>query len=96
MGHVDISHRLHFPVLKNVCSWVEVDGLPLEVYGVEQQGSKCVAYVEAAEGKTYVVCFIDCREQRTIERDKVMYVTRLSVDGAYVTGAIRDNVSEGS
>ncbi|BGP14102.1 hypothetical protein JCM10213_002399 [Rhodosporidiobolus nylandii] len=72
----DPKHRLSFPGLDGLYGWVTVDGQPLEVYGVEEQEGKTVAYIEAQEGKQFQVCVHDARKASDFA-----YSMHLSVDG---------------
>ncbi|GAA5871627.1 hypothetical protein JCM8547_007101 [Rhodosporidiobolus lusitaniae] len=58
----DSKHRLAFPKVKDLYGYVTVDGEPLEVYGVEENDRKAVAYIEAKEGKQFEVLVVDLRK----------------------------------
>ncbi|BGP38174.1 hypothetical protein JCM10450v2_002111 [Rhodotorula kratochvilovae] len=72
-----------FPFLPDVHAWIEVEGAPLQVFGVEQDGSKVVAYIEAKDGAAFEVHYLDLRTscQRA-------HVARLYVDGSRVNGMV--------
>ncbi|BGP38179.1 hypothetical protein JCM10450v2_002116 [Rhodotorula kratochvilovae] len=82
------SHRLYalppsFPFLPDVHAWIEVEGAPLQVFGVEQDGSKVVAYVEAKDGTAFEVHYLDLRTSC-----QSAHVARLYVDGSRVNGMV--------
>lgn len=41
--------------------WIEVDGQPVPCYGVEIEGSRSSAYIEAVEGAHFAVRYVDNR-----------------------------------
>jgi hypothetical protein len=58
---------------------VTVEGHPLEIYGVKQEGSRTIAYIEAFDGKGFSVEFSD---QRTRYQVPTSFNMSLAVDGA--------------
>ncbi|BGP38178.1 hypothetical protein JCM10449v2_002107 [Rhodotorula kratochvilovae] len=79
----DAQHRLSFPGLDGLYAWIEVEGAPLQVYGVEQDGKKTVAYVEAKDGKQFEVHYLDLRTSC-----QSAHVARLYFDGSRVKGMV--------
>jgi hypothetical protein len=55
---------------------VTVEGHPLEIYGVKEEGDKTIAYIEAMVGKQFKVCFYDGRHK--VEDS---HVVRMFLDG---------------
>ena len=66
-----------FPGFNSLYAWIEVEGAPLKVYGVEQDGKKVVAYVEATNGKQFTVHYLDLTSTCSTS-----HVVRLYVDGS--------------
>ncbi|GAA5868980.1 hypothetical protein JCM8547_003240 [Rhodosporidiobolus lusitaniae] len=82
----DEKHRLAFPKLEGMYGWVEVDGQPLEVYGVDEKDGKAIAYIEAKEGKGFVVRAGDLRTRAS------QHILDVYIDGQRANGfAIREN-----
>ncbi|BGP38184.1 hypothetical protein JCM10449v2_002113 [Rhodotorula kratochvilovae] len=79
----DASHRLSFPGVEDVHAWIEVDGQPLQVYGVEEGDRKVVGFVEAKEGAGFEVHYLDLRTSC-----QSAHVARLYVDGSRVSGKL--------
>jgi hypothetical protein len=73
------SSRRAFPGLDGLYGYVTVEGHPLEVYGMKQEGNKTIAYVEAFDGKGFSVEFSD---QRTRYQVPTSFNMSLAVDGA--------------
>ncbi|GAA6036965.1 hypothetical protein JCM8097_005482 [Rhodosporidiobolus ruineniae] len=78
----DDKHRVSFPRLNDVYAFVQVEGEPLEVYGLEEKDGKAVAYVEAQEGKEFEVVLVDLRRVDEITHDWTAYyhVDGISID----------------
>jgi hypothetical protein len=74
-----LSSRRSFPGLEDVYGYVTVEEEPLEVYGIKQEGSKTIAYIEAKEGKQFEVVFV---ERRSKQQVKDLFSLRIFVDGA--------------
>ncbi|GAA5844723.1 hypothetical protein JCM5353_005837 [Sporobolomyces roseus] len=72
-------------------TWVEVDGKPLQVYGIEEKENKIFGYIEAQEGKQFVVCLADLRTTPPEQS----FCTRAFVDGAYCNGQLTHCTSSG-
>jgi hypothetical protein len=77
------SHR-SFPGLDGLYGYVTVEGEPLEVYGVNEEGGKTVAYIEAKQGKRFEIAWVDQRSRQQVQHpfsmdsfvDGIKYVRR--------------------
>ncbi|BGP38175.1 hypothetical protein JCM10450v2_002112 [Rhodotorula kratochvilovae] len=72
-----------FPGFNSLYAWIEVEGAPLQVYGIKEDGKKVVAYVEAKDGKQFEVHYLDLRSTCPTS-----HVVRLYVDGSCVNGMV--------
>jgi hypothetical protein len=61
------SSRRAFPGLDDLYGYVTVEGEPLEVYGVKEEGGETVAYIEAKEGKRFEIAWVDQRSRQQVQ-----------------------------
>ncbi|GAA5947440.1 hypothetical protein JCM3765_001678 [Sporobolomyces pararoseus] len=73
----DRGYYLSSSIVPDFYSWIEVDGKPLAIYGIETTEDKAIGYVEANEGPQFVVCYAD----RRVVRPQDDYAMDLYVDG---------------
>jgi hypothetical protein len=62
-----------------IYAWIEVDGKPLRISGAIESEKKAIGYIEAQDGKEFIVRFAD---QRTARPD-YHYCARLFIDGIW-------------
>ncbi|GAA5875394.1 hypothetical protein JCM16303_000609 [Sporobolomyces ruberrimus] len=80
------SHRLSSSDIPDFYAWVEVDGQAVPVYSREDSNRKVVCYIEAIEGKEFIVKWVDLRTSRP----KNSYTTHVYVDGIWQRTRILD------
>ncbi|GAA5983126.1 hypothetical protein JCM5350_007886 [Sporobolomyces pararoseus] len=78
----DKGYYLFSSIVPDVFGWIEVDGEPLEVYGVTEKENKTIGYIEAKEGQQFVVRVADLRRVQP-EADFTMQVF---LDGTKANG----------
>ncbi|GAA5875426.1 hypothetical protein JCM16303_000621 [Sporobolomyces ruberrimus] len=83
----DDEHRLTSSLLRDCFAWIEIDGQPVQVYSKDQaKDGKSDSYIEAIEGKEFVVNWADLRKSRVEDS----YTVHVYVDGIKQTGLVTE------
>ncbi|GAA5875398.1 hypothetical protein JCM16303_000610 [Sporobolomyces ruberrimus] len=83
----DLQHCLTSSTVPQFFVWIEIDGAPVQVYTQEvKEEGKTLCYIEAIEGKEFVV---RCADLRTSRPDDP-YNVRIFVDGTRCNGFLTE------